>query len=65
MTLAQINAIQPGTVVSPNGAILRQATGLPVPNSTSNLNLGVSGLNTNTLMVFGLGALVLLLAVKK
>jgi hypothetical protein len=34
MTLAEINAIQPGTVVSANGAILRQATGLPVPVGT-------------------------------
>ena len=31
MTLAEINAIQPGTVVSANGAILRQSTGLAVP----------------------------------
>jgi hypothetical protein len=30
-TLAEINAIQPGTVVGPGGQILRQATGLPVP----------------------------------
>jgi hypothetical protein len=34
MTLAEINAIQPGTVVSANGSILRQATGLPVPVGT-------------------------------
>jgi hypothetical protein len=31
MTLAQINAIQPGTVVSANGAILRQSPGFGVP----------------------------------
>src|SRR5271166_5181422 len=43
MTLAQIQSIQPGTVVSANGAILRQATGLavPVPGAT-NLGLGLS-----------------------
>ena len=34
MTLAEINAIQPGTVVGANGQILRQATGLPVPVGT-------------------------------
>jgi hypothetical protein len=30
MTLAEISTIQPGTVVSANGAIMRQATGYPV-----------------------------------
>lgn len=53
MTLAQINAIQPGTVVSANGAILRQnpgyAVGTPI---TGSLNLG--GISTTTLMVGGL-----------
>jgi hypothetical protein len=34
MTLTEINAIQPGTVVGANGQILRQATGLPVPVGT-------------------------------
>ena len=31
LTLAKISSIQPGTVVSANGAILRQSTGLAVP----------------------------------
>jgi hypothetical protein len=34
MTVLEMDSIQPGTVVSANGAILRQATGLPVPVGT-------------------------------
>jgi hypothetical protein len=42
-TLAQINAIQPGTVVSANGAILRQNPGYSVPaGGTASFNLGSS-----------------------
>ena len=50
-TLAQINAIQPGTVVSANGAILRQNPGYAVGTPTMAGNLGIS---TTTLMVGGL-----------
>jgi hypothetical protein len=42
-TLAQINSIQPGTVVGPNGQILRQNPGYSVPvGSTISANLGSS-----------------------
>jgi len=52
MTLAEINAIQPGTVVGANGQILRQATGLPVPVGT-----GITtalGSNSSVLLIGGL-----------
>lgn len=51
MTLAEINAIQPGTVVSANGAILRQSTGLPVPVTTSNTNLGLTASGSSGLLI--------------
>jgi hypothetical protein len=57
MTLAEINAIQPGTVVSANGAILRQATGLAVPVGGVNAALGSS---STTLWLVGGAALVVL-----
>jgi len=53
MTLAEINSIQPGTVVSANGAILRQATGLPVPVGTgTSLTTAFAG-SGNLLMIGG------------
>jgi len=48
--LARINAIQPGTVVSANGAILRQNPGYAVGMPTGALNLG-AGISTSTLMI--------------
>jgi hypothetical protein len=57
-TLAQINAIQPGTVVSANGAILRQNPGYAVGTPTSALNLGAS-LGGNTILYIGLAAVAL------
>ncbi len=51
-TLAEINAIQPGTVVSANGAILRQATGLPVP--VGNPITSALGGSSSVLMIGGL-----------
>lgn len=51
MSLAQLSMIQPGTVVSANGAILRQATGLPVPVTTSTTNLGLTGSASSGLLV--------------
>jgi hypothetical protein len=50
--LAKLSAIQPGTVLSANGAILRQNPGYAVGTPTSSLNLG--GISTTTLMVGGL-----------
>ena len=50
MTLAQINAIQPGTVVSANGAILRQSTGLAVPVGGVTATLGA---NSSTVLLIG------------
>jgi hypothetical protein len=58
MTLAQINAIQPGTVVSANGQILRQATGIAVPGSAGiTASLGSS---TSTVLLLGGAALFLI-----
>jgi hypothetical protein len=52
MTLAQINAIQPGTVVGANGQILRQSTGYAVPGTTLSSSLG-----SNSTLIIGLAAL--------
>lgn len=52
LTLAEINSIQPGTVVSANGAILRQNPGYAVGSAAGTLNLG-SG-SSSLLMVGGL-----------
>jgi hypothetical protein len=49
-TLAQINSIQPGTVVSANGAILRQNPGYAVPaGGTISANLG----STSSILLYG------------
>jgi hypothetical protein len=62
MTLAQIQSIQPGTVVSANGAILRQATGLAVPlPGATNLGLGLSTTGSSSLLLLGGAALLVLL----
>jgi hypothetical protein len=60
MTLAEINAIQPGTVVSANGSILRQATGFAVPGTTALTSLSSSG---STMLLLGGLALVVLFMV--
>ena len=52
LTLAEINAIQPGTVVGANGQILRQNPGYAVGTPTGALNLG-SGISTTALMIGG------------
>ena len=53
LTLAEINAIQPGTVVGPNGQILRQATGLAVPvGSASSITAALGGGSSSTLLLF-------------
>ena len=64
MTLAEINAIQPGTVVSANGAILRQSTGYPV--GTSPLT-SLTGSNSSLLIygVLGIGALLVVASMFK
>ena len=54
LTLAEINAIQPGTVVSANGAILRQNPGYAVGTPSGTLNLGTGTISTSTLMIGGL-----------
>ena len=60
MTLAEINAIQPGTVVSANGAILRQSTGLAVPvGSGVTAAFGSSG--STVLLLGGLAVAAILL----
>lgn len=47
--LARINAIQPGTVVSRDGAILRQSPGYAVGSPTIGANIGMS----NTTLIVG------------
>jgi hypothetical protein len=59
LSLAQINAIQPGTVVSANGAILRQNPGYAVPVG-SGTSQRASSLGGNTLLYIGGGLLALL-----
>ena len=56
LTLAEINAIQPGTVVGANGQILRQSTGYPVGTSAS-----ISTSGSSLLLYAGLGLVAVLL----
>jgi hypothetical protein len=58
MTLAQINAIQPGTVVSANGAILRQNPGYAVP--AGGTSAAISSLTSSSMMPWLLGAVVII-----
>jgi hypothetical protein len=64
LTLAEINAIQPGTVVGANGQILRQNPGYAVGTPTSALNLG-SGISTSMLMLGGLALAAILFMGRK
>lgn len=52
MSLASINALKPGMVISPNGTMLYQNPGYAVGTPTSSLNL--AGMSTTTLLVGGL-----------
>ena len=52
--------MQPGTVVNPNGQIIRQATGLAVPVGNTTGILSTSG-SSSTILMFGGLALVALL----
>ena len=63
LTLAEINAIQPGTVVGANGQILRQATGLPVPVGTG--ITAALGSSSATMLLIGGGALLFLFLMMK
>ena len=65
MTLAQIQSIQPGTVVSANGAILRQSTGLPVPVTNVSGNLGVSASPGAGLAIAAVAGLIALVVISK
>lgn len=65
MTLAQINAIQPGTVVSPNGSILRQATGYPVVPTDAFGALGAGLTSSSVMMVGGIALIFLLVMMAK
>ena len=56
LTLAEINAIQPGTVVSANGAILRQSTGYSVSGASTSLSTTLGTMSSSTLLI---GALVI------
>jgi hypothetical protein len=52
MSIASINALKPGMVISPNGTMLYQNPGYAVGTPTSSLNL--AGMSTTTLLVGGL-----------
>ena len=52
-TLAEINSIQPGTVVGANGSILRQTAGVPVPVGNS-LSTSLSSISPSYLLFGGL-----------
>jgi hypothetical protein len=61
LTLAQINAIQPGTVVSANGAILRQNPGYSVPFGGSALSItGGSGGSLLMVGALAIGAILIM-----
>lgn len=64
---AAINSIQPGTVVSANGAILRQNPGYAVPvGSASSLSTSLSTLGSgNTILYIGVAAIAALLLLGK
>jgi hypothetical protein len=64
LTLAEINSIQPGTVVSANGAILRQSTGYSVPVGSSTALATSLGISSGTLMIGGLALAALFLFTK-
>lgn len=59
-TLAAINSMAPGTVINPNGQIIRQATGLAVPVGNTTGILSTSGSSTTILMFGGLALVALL-----
>ena len=59
LTLAEINSIQPGTVVNKDGSILRQTTGYAVPVGSSVSTLA-SSLSGNTVIYLGVGLVALL-----
>lgn len=54
MTLAEINTIQPGTVVGANGQILRQAAGYPVSSSGGTSFTAALGSSGSVLLIGGL-----------
>ena len=54
MTLAEIQTIQPGTVVGANGAILRQAPGFAVPSS--GVSASLSSITSSPMLLVGLVA---------
>lgn len=58
LTLAEINSIQPGTVVSANGAILRQNPGYSVPVANIGTQFSslfsTAGVSSNILLTGGL-----------
>jgi hypothetical protein len=65
LTLAEINSIQPGTVVGANGQILRQATGLPVPVGTNSLTTALGTGSSGMLLLGGLALVAVLMLSKR
>jgi hypothetical protein len=59
MSIASINALKPGMVISPNGTMLYQNPGYAVGTPTSSLNL--SGISSTTMLVGGLIAVALVM----
>jgi hypothetical protein len=62
LTLAEIDSIQPGTVVGANGTILRQSTGYAVPGTTLSTALGS---NSTLIIALVVGAGLLLFMGKR
>lgn len=60
MSLATINAVQPGTIVNPNGQIIRQATGYPVGSTSGSFAVGSLGSPTLIWGAVILGAVLLM-----
>jgi hypothetical protein len=66
LTLAEINAIQPGTVVGPNGQILRQAPGFAVPvGSAASLAIAPGSLSSMLPWLLLAGGAVLVMSMGK
>ena len=61
LTLAEIGTIQPGTVVSANGQILRQATGFSLPTNISSLFGSASGSSSSLLLLLASAGLIVFL----
>jgi hypothetical protein len=63
MTLAQLEAIPPGTVINPNGQIIRQATGYPI--TSTGISTTLTSIGSSPIIWLLLGGVVLVMAMGK